>query len=139
MDQDSDAAGGPPVATRGPELAVALLLAAIALLAASLWIAAVQLRAWRVIKVFATRTEARQVLTVLWPMVVYVVLIKFIGIYVASALYIALFMVLLGRFDWPRSLGVGLGVCVVFFVMFEVWFKVPLFKGALNPTAFLGY
>jgi hypothetical protein len=27
----------------------------------------------------------------------------------------------------------------LFFAMFEVWFKVPLFKGALNPTGFLGY
>jgi hypothetical protein len=26
-----------------------------------------------------------------------------------------------------------------FFGMFEVWFKVPLFKGALDPLAFLGY
>ena len=27
----------------------------------------------------------------------------------------------------------------LFFVMFEVWFKVPLYKGALEPLAFLGY
>jgi hypothetical protein len=24
-------------------------------------------------------------------------------------------------------------------VMFEVWFKVPLYKGALDPLRFLGY
>jgi Tripartite tricarboxylate transporter TctB family len=28
---------------------------------------------------------------------------------------------------------------LVFFLMFEVWFKVPLFKGSLDPTGFLGY
>jgi hypothetical protein len=90
-------------------------------------------------EVFVDRRSLKQVLQVLIPAALYVLAVQFIGIYVASALYIALFMVLLGRFDWPRSLGVGLGVCVVFFVMFEVWFKVPLFKGALNPTGFLGY
>jgi hypothetical protein len=26
-----------------------------------------------------------------------------------------------------------------FFMMFEVWFEVPLFKGVLNPLGFLGY
>ncbi|MBN8493586.1 MAG: tripartite tricarboxylate transporter TctB family protein [Burkholderiales bacterium] len=90
-------------------------------------------------EVFVDRRSLKQVLQVLVPAALYVLAVQFIGIYVASALYIALFMVLLGRFDWPRSLGVGLGVCVVFFLMFEVWFKVPLFKGALNPTGFLGY
>jgi hypothetical protein len=28
---------------------------------------------------------------------------------------------------------------VLFFLMFEVWFKVPLFKGWLDPLRFLGY
>ena len=27
----------------------------------------------------------------------------------------------------------------VLFAMFEIWFKVPLVKGWLNPLAFLGY
>jgi hypothetical protein len=90
-------------------------------------------------EVFVDRRSLMQVLQVLVPAALYVLAVQFIGIYVASAIYVALFMALLGRFDWPRSLGVGLGVSVVFFVMFEVWFKVPLFKGALNPTAFLGY
>jgi hypothetical protein len=27
----------------------------------------------------------------------------------------------------------------LFFVMFEIWFKVPLFKGQFNPLSFLGY
>jgi len=88
---------------------------------------------------FVDRASLRQVLQVLVPAVLYVLAVQFVGIYLASALYIALFMVLLGRFGWVHSLAVGLGVSAVFFVMFEVWFKVPLFKGALNPTAFLGY
>jgi len=37
--------------------------------------------------------------------------------------------------------GIILGVVVsaAFFAMFEVWFKVPLYKGTLDPLAFLGY
>jgi hypothetical protein len=30
-------------------------------------------------------------------------------------------------------------IAAVFFVMFEVWFKVPLYKGTLEPLQFLGY
>ena len=168
MDQDSDAAGGPPVATRGPELAVALLLAAIALLVivdslrvgagwaddgpragyfpfyiglallgASVWIAASQLRAWHAVKVFATRTEARQVLTVLWPMVAYVALVKFIGIYVASAVLIGFFMVRHGDHRHGTTAAVAIGVPLVFFAVFERWFLVPLPKGPLE--ALLGF
>jgi hypothetical protein len=65
--------------------------------------------------------------------------IKYVGLYVASAIYIAVFMVWLGKYSWSKGIAVGLGVSVIFFLMFEVWFKVPLFKGVLNPLGFLGY
>jgi putative tricarboxylic transport membrane protein len=168
MDQVPEEAGGSPVATRWPELLVALLLVAIALLVigdslrvgagwaddgpragyfpfyiglallgAGLWIAAAQLRAWRAVKVFSTRTEARQVLTVLWPMIVYVVLIKFIGIYVASALLIGFFMTRHGEHRLVTRAAVAIGVPLVFFLVFERWFLVPLPKGPLE--ALLGF
>jgi hypothetical protein len=89
--------------------------------------------------VFVDRPSLRRVLQVLIPAALYVLAVQFIGIYVASALYIALFMVLLGKYGWPRSLIVGAVVSIVFFFMFEVWFKVPLFKGELDPTHLLGY
>ena len=78
-------------------------------------------------------------LQVLIPAALYVLAVQFIGIYVASALYIALFMVLLGKYSWTKALSTGIGASLVFFLMFEVWFKVPLYKGTLNPTGFLGY
>ena len=81
----------------------------------------------------------RQVLSVLLPAAVYVLCVQLIGIYVASAIYIALFMVWLGKYTWLRSAVVGVLVNACFFLMFEVWFKVPLFKGAFNPLAWLGY
>lgn len=79
------------------------------------------------------------VLTVLIPAAFYVLGVKFFGIYLASAVYIAIFMVWLGKYSWLRSIMVGLAVNVSFFLMFEVWFRVPLYKGTLDPLQFIGY
>lgn len=89
--------------------------------------------------IFVDGPSLKRVLQVLLPAVLYVAAIHFVGIYVASAAYIALFMVLLGKYPWFKSVAVGVVMSVVFFLMFEVWFKVPLFKGQLDPTSFLGY
>lgn len=88
---------------------------------------------------FVDRQQLRQVLAVLLPAAVYVLAIVFLGIYVASAIYIALFMIVLGKYSPVKSVILGLAVNTIFFLMFEVWFKVPLFKGALDPLGFLGY
>ena len=88
---------------------------------------------------FVDKEQLSRVLQVLLPALVYVGAIQLIGLYVASAIYIALFMIILGKFSWIKSVIAALVINVVFFMMFEVWFKVPLFKGALNPLAFLGY
>jgi hypothetical protein len=109
----------------------------LALLAASAWTLFAQLRSWSQVQVFASRTELGRVLTVLWPLVVYVVLIKLLGIYVASAILIAYFMARHGRHRWFTTTGVALGVPLVFFLVFERWFVVPLPKGPLE--ALLGF
>jgi hypothetical protein len=88
---------------------------------------------------FVDRQQLRQVVSVLGPAVVYVLAIVFLGIYVASAIYIALFMIILGKYSPLKSLIIGVAVNAAFFLMFEVWFKVPLYKGTLEPLAFLGY
>lgn len=81
----------------------------------------------------------RLVLTVLIPAAVYVLGVNYLGIYIASAIYIAIFMAWLGHYSWLRSIVVGFVVNACFFLMFEVWFKVPLFKGEWDPLRFLGY
>jgi hypothetical protein len=90
-------------------------------------------------EIFVDNVQLKRVLSVLLPALVYVLAIQFIGIYVASALYIALFMIVLGKYSPIKSVIVALAVCTLFFFMFEVWFKVPLFKGAFNPLGFLRY
>jgi hypothetical protein len=48
-------------------------------------------------------------------------------------------MVILGKYPPIKSVLVGVLVNAAFFLMFEVWFKVPLYKGSLDPLRFLGY
>jgi hypothetical protein len=88
---------------------------------------------------FVDRLQLSRVWSVLWPAAIYIACIQFAGIYVASALYIALFMIILGKYAPIKSVVLGIVIAAVFFIMFEVWFKVPLFKGSLNPLGFLGY
>jgi len=88
---------------------------------------------------FVAWGQLKLVLAVLIPAFVYVIAVQLIGIYVASALYIALFMRWLGRYSWVKSVAIGVIVSASLFAMFEIWFKVPLYKGAWDPLAFLGY
>ena len=90
-------------------------------------------------EIFVDSEQLKRVLSVLLPALVYVVAVQFIGLYVASALYIALFMIILGKYSRVKSVIVAVCVVVLFFMMFEVWFKVPLFKGMFDPLRFLGY
>lgn len=89
--------------------------------------------------VFVDREQLGRVASVLLPALVYVLCITFLGIYVASAIYIALFMIVLGKYSPVKSVLLGIAVNAFFFMMFEVWFKVPLYKGSLEPLRFLGY
>ena len=69
---------------------------------------------------------------VLVPMTVYVALIYPLGIYLASALLIAYFMKRYGAYGIPLTAAVALGVPLVFFLVFERWFLVPLPKGPIE-------
>ena len=92
-------------------------------------------------KAFVTWGQMRMVLTVMVPSVIYVALIRnplySLGIYEASVVFIAFFMRVLGKYSWPKIAAVSVGVMTVFFLMFEVWFKVPLPKGPIE--ALIGF
>ncbi|HUP96472.1 MAG TPA: tripartite tricarboxylate transporter TctB family protein [Usitatibacter sp.] len=85
--------------------------------------------------------QLKMVLTVMLPSVVYVALIAnpvySLGIYEASVIFIAFFMRMLGKYGWGKIAAVSIGVMTVFFLMFEVWFLVPLPKGPIE--ALFGY
>ena len=92
-----------------------------------------------VARVFVSWDSLKRVMQVLGPAAVFVLAIQVIGIYLASAAYIAIFMVWLGRYKVLLSATIGIVVMTFFFLMFEVWFKVPLYKGWWDPLGFLGY
>jgi hypothetical protein len=90
-------------------------------------------------RIFVSTIQLRRVAQVFVPAAIYVAAVQLIGIYVASACYIAFFMRWLGKYALPFAVAFGVGMMTAFFLMFEVWFKVPLYKGLWNPLFWLGY
>ena len=88
-------------------------------------------------EIFAEWSQLRQVGAVVLPTALYVLLVPHTGIYVASALLIAAFMWWFGKYNWLLSIFVALTVMILIFLMFEMWFLVPLPKGLLEN--YLGY
>ena len=83
-------------------------------------------------KGFVETGQLKLVLAVLIPSVLYVALIGWLGIYVASTLFIAFFMRWLGKYAWWKTAAVSVGNSVVFYLIFEIWFRIPLPKGPLE-------
>jgi putative tricarboxylic transport membrane protein len=83
-------------------------------------------------KTFVEVGQLKLVLTVLIPTAIYAAAVTWIGIYVASALFIGFFMRWLGKYAWWKVVATSLITVVVFYVIFEKWFKVPLPKGPLE-------
>jgi putative tricarboxylic transport membrane protein len=88
-------------------------------------------------RTFIRRTELLMVLQVLIPTIIFVVLTLYIGIYIATALFIGFFMTWHGRYPVYFTLPVAVSVPIVLFVVFEIWFLVPLPKGPFEH--WLGY
>lgn len=87
---------------------------------------------------FVSTTASKRVLALLIPLIVYVALIAFAGMYVASALFIALFMIFFGRYGFLVAVPTGAGIATVLFLLFERWFLMPMPVGPLEK-ALLGY
>jgi putative tricarboxylic transport membrane protein len=86
---------------------------------------------------FVDREKLRPVLTVLWPAVLAVALMQWLGLYVASALYLGFYMRWVGRHSWATVISLAFGIPLVTFLVFERYFYVPMPKGPLE--AWLGY
>ncbi|WP_165665590.1 tripartite tricarboxylate transporter TctB family protein [Metapseudomonas otitidis] len=95
---------------------------------------------WRALgHAFVSRRAFRQVLAVYLPVALYVAIMPFIGIYIASALLIAGFMwrdrQRQSPYGWPMILAMAVGASLASYLIFALWFKVPLPAG---PLAGLG-
>jgi hypothetical protein len=82
---------------------------------------------------FVASLEFMRVLMVLVPTLIYVLAIQYLGIYVSSAIFITLFLAVSRSPLWQVAF-VGIGTAFVLFMMFEVWFLVPLPKGPLEAA-----
>jgi hypothetical protein len=99
-------------------------------------------------EVFVTARPFGRVLAVLVPSIVFVAIIGGVslgpvslpglGIYVASAIFIFFFMIVVGRENPFKAICVSVLVPLVLFFLFEKWFLVPLPKGPLEAWL-LGY
>ena len=88
---------------------------------------------------FVDKESFKQVMAVLLPAIVFVFGVQLIGIYVSSVIYIAVFMVWLGKYPLWKAAAVSVGVSVALYLMFEYWFQVPLPHGSwINPLEFIG-
>lgn len=83
---------------------------------------------------FVSKAKLKLVMGIFLPCLVYLVVMQFVGLYVSSAIFIAIFMHWQGKFGWFKSILTGVGVNVILFAMFEIWFQVPLFKGPLEAA-----
>lgn len=78
------------------------------------------------------REQAARVAGFFGPMVLFLLVAGFLGLYVATALYLMFVMWLQGGYrPWIGAL-TGVAVAVFFYVVLELWFRVPLAKGPLE-------
>ena len=88
-------------------------------------------------EVFAEKHEFNLMLLMLVPSAIFTAAIFVLGIYLASLVFVAAFMVWQGKYSYFKSIAVGASISAVLFSLFEVWFKLPLPKGFIET--WLGY
>ena len=86
---------------------------------------------------FVTFSQLRLMMTILIPTSLFVLGVVLIGFYVSSVLFISSFMVWQGKYSHLKSALVGLCVSGALFLLFDVWFLLPLPKGPIET--FFGY
>lgn len=81
---------------------------------------------------FATREQLARSLALLLPTVVMVLAMAWLGTYLTAAIYLAFMSHRHGGLGWTRAGTLGVAVTVLFFLIFELWFGVPLAKGPIE-------
>lgn len=85
---------------------------------------------------FVSRKAFGQVLAVFVPIVLYVIAMPFTGIYLASAVFIAWFMWRDRQRSKPYGIAtvaaISCGAALASYLIFALWFKVPLDSGVLG-------
>jgi putative tricarboxylic transport membrane protein len=110
------------------------------LIGGAVWVIVQTLRNWQLDggeEVFAEKHEFNLMLLMLVPTAVFTAAIFVLGIYLASLVFVAAFMVWQGKYSYVKSITVGASISAALFVLFEIWFLLPLPKGFIET--WLGY
>jgi len=83
---------------------------------------------------FIDGERARRMLAFFIPIVAFVPVAIFLGLYVAAAIYLFVVMIWQGRYHPLTALLVSIGVAAFFYVVLERGFQVPLLKGPLEAA-----
>jgi hypothetical protein len=82
---------------------------------------------------FLTLEQAQRVFSFFGPMLLFVLVSSYLGMYVGMVLYLFGVMVFQGGYRIPKAAAISLITVVINYLLFEVWFQVPLLKGPLEP------
>lgn len=88
-------------------------------------------------EVFLDRERAGRVLSFFAPLLAFVVITAFAGMYVATIVYLLYAMRFQGGYGWLVSIASAVGAAFVFYVVFERFFQIGLLKGPIERM--LGY
>jgi hypothetical protein len=83
-------------------------------------------------RVFVEWSKLVPVGKILFPLILYIAAMQYVGLYVASTLFVGALMRWLGRYSWTKAIIVPLIMSGIIFWLFEYQFTVPLPKGPLE-------
>lgn len=78
---------------------------------------------------FLTVEQGQRILSFFGPMLAFVVVAALLGLYVGLVLYLCGVMVVQGGYRPLKALLVSIGTALACYLVFEIWFQVPLLKG----------
>ncbi|WP_262031009.1 tripartite tricarboxylate transporter TctB family protein [Microvirga sp. Mcv34] len=84
--------------------------------------------------VFLHKEEAVRVASFFLPMAAFVVVSLLLGLYVATAIYLAFVMWTQGKYRLVVSVASGIAAAVGFYLVLEFAFQVPILKGPLEAA-----
>jgi len=118
---------GPGWGESGPQpgffpfvLTIALILGTLGVLYANVY------REPNLLPFFEASQEVTDLLRVGVPILAAIILVRWLGIYVASGLYLAFFMAWYGRFRWYQALAGGVVLPVIMWLTLREGFNIPM-------------
>ena len=83
---------------------------------------------------FMNAEQAKRVFSFFGPMLLFVLICSYVGFYTSMVLYLSSVMILQGGYRIPKALAISIITAVVNYLLFEIWFQVPLLKGPIEAA-----